>query len=79
MSAPVAETDERRAKLRKITEAAAQLLKDEVAEKGAKAHATNLQLAQEAAHLFGPDVVCRELHLYFLEDRARRHDDVRPW
>jgi hypothetical protein len=47
--APVVEAAERRAKIQKITDAAAQQLKDELAEKKAKADAKHLELVKQAA------------------------------
>ena len=48
LPAPVAEAAERRAKIQKITDAAAQQFKDELAEKKAKAEAKHLELVKQA-------------------------------
>jgi hypothetical protein len=47
--APVVEAEERRAKIRKITEAAAQKSKGDLAEKNAKAEVKKLELVKQAA------------------------------
>ena len=48
MLAPVVEAAERRSKIQKITDAAAQQFKDEPAEKKAKAEAKHLELVKQA-------------------------------
>ena len=48
LPAPVVEAAERRAKIQKITDAAAQQFKDELAEKKAKAEAKHLELVKQA-------------------------------